>query len=191
MMCTSIRFCLSAAVAGVTALTARIGFAGDAHDAVSLEFPVETEAVILATAALFDRVEAGGEVPVRKRPVIRMPRLAQKASVVSEGGPEPLTINGPLRHLTGYRIDWYPTDRFLGSVDFMGTWDGNRNLVCGYLTWDVSDPANPVLETVVANYVDIGALQRGTTAQIHQALLEANCAHGTVAANYAFFDPAG
>ena len=102
-----------------------------------------------------------------------------------------MTLHGPLRHLTGYRINWYPTERFLGSVDYMGTWDGNRNLVCGYLIWDLGDPANPVLESVTANYVELGTLLGATAAEVHETLLEANCAYGAIDENFAFFDVDG
>ena len=69
----------------------------------------------------------------------------------------------------------------------MGTWDGNRNLVCGYLTWDLSDPATPVLETVAANYLDLGELVGASPAEVHEALLEANCAYGAIEAELSVF----
>ena len=99
-----------------------------------------------------------------------------------------LTSKGAVDRLTGYRISWYPVDRFLGSVDFMGTWDGNRNLVCGYVTWDLSDPDAPVLEDVSASFVNVAELSRQDDEAIHAALLDANCAYGAIEANYAFFE---
>lgn len=187
-MCKSVRVFLFAAVAGLAAFTAQKSVAGEAE---ALEFPVETEALVNATAALFDSLQGVEAAPARRAPAIRMPRLAKQASIVSDPASGPLTERGPLRHLTGYRIDWYPTDRFLGSVDFMGTWGGNRNLVCGYLVWDVSETKAPVLDQVVANYVDMDALKGATPAEVHETLLEANCAFGAIDANFAFFDPAG
>ena len=188
MMCKSIRVFLFAAVAGLTAFTAPKSLAGEA---AGLEFPVETEALVNATAALFDSLQGVEKAPAKRTPVIRMPRLAKQASVVSDAASHPLTERGPLKHLTGYRIDWYPTDRFLGAVDFMGTWDGNRNLVCGYLVWDLSDAKAPKLDQVVANYLDMDELKGATAAEVHETLLEANCAFGAIDANFAFFDPIG
>ena len=71
----------------------------------------------------------------------------------------------------------------------MGTWNGNRNLVCGYLTWDMSKPDAPVLSTVTANFLDLNDFDGKTPAEIHAYLLEANCAFGAIDANYAFFEP--
>ena len=98
---------------------------------------------------------------------------------------------GPVDHLTVYRITWYPMDRLYGTVDFMGTWDGNRNLVCGYLTWDLTDPDAPELETVSANFVDLAEMAGAGQVHVHQSLLEANCAYGAIEANYLVFEPAG
>ena len=157
-----------------------------------LEFPAETAAIVAATSALFDAVEAEDAPSGKRVPVIQMPEVAIKARVaIAEEKADPLTERGPLEHLTGYRISWYPVERFLGSVDFMGTWDGKRNLVCGYLTWDLTDPEFPVLETVSANYIDTGELVGATPSEIHETLLEANCAFGAIEANYAFFEPQG
>lgn len=155
------------------------------------EFPAETAAIVAATTALFDAVETPAANEPRKSPVIRLPRLATKARIESDAKTDPLTEKGPVRHLTGYRISWYPVDRFLGTVDFMGTWDGNRNLVCGYVTWDLSDPQAPVLDTVSANYVDLKALSGEPPSKIHAALLEANCAYGAIDANFTLFEVAG
>ena len=98
---------------------------------------------------------------------------------------------GPVRHLTGYQITWYPVDRLLGTVDFMGTWDGNRNLVCGHLTWDMTDVDTPVLTSVSANFLTLDDLQDAPEVRVHQSLMEANCAFGEIDGNYAFFDVAG
>lgn len=188
-MYTSSSFLVSAAVAVFTVFTAQSSFASGT-EAAPLEFPVETEALVNATTAYFDGLHVSEAGPEVRRPVIRMPSLASNASVTLEAD-HPLTVNGPLSHLTGYRINWYPTDRFLGSVDFMGTWDGNRNLVCGYLLWDLSDPDAPVLDTVSAHYVDMDELADLSADDVHETLLEANCAYGAIEANYAFFDPLG
>lgn len=151
------------------------------------EFPVQTEALVAATDAYFTRIE--DETAEKRAPTLTIsrPTLAQRTSVSADVS-DTLTQNGPVRHLTGYRINWYPVDRFLGSVDFMGTWDGNRNLVCGYLVWDVTDPNAPVLNSVSANFVDLEALRGKTQGEVHRRLLEANCAHGALDDNYAFFD---
>lgn len=188
-MYTSSPFLVFAAVAVLAAFTAQSSVASGT-ESVSLEFPVETEALVTATATYFDNLHASDTGPKVKAPVIRMPSLASNASVELETS-DPLTRHGPPSHLTGYRINWYPVERFLGSVDFMGTWDGNRNLVCGYLLWDLSDPTQPVLDTVSANYVDIDDLAKASPDEVHETLLEANCAFGAIDANFAFFDPLG
>ena len=165
--------------------------AAGAPDDRSIEFPTETAALVAATTAFFDAIEE--KQATRDRvPVIGLPKLARKAkSEAPEPGATALTRNGPVNHLTGYRISWYPVDRFLGSVDFMGTWEGNRNLVCGYLTWDLSEPENPILESVTANFLDLDDFAGQSPAEVHEALLEANCAFGAIDENYAFFEPAG
>jgi len=157
----------------------------------TVEFPKETAVIVAATTELFLSVEADGQTEPRKTPVIQLPQFEIKARFEGGAKASPLTEKGPVHHLTGYRISWYPVDRFLGSVDFMGTWDGNKNLVCGFVTWDLSDPDNPVLDTVSANYLELQSLSDDTPAQIHEALLEANCAYGAIEANYTLFDPAG
>ncbi|MBT8418447.1 MAG: hypothetical protein KJO42_13495 [Silicimonas sp.] len=152
------------------------------------EFPTETAAIVSATASLFDAVEAEGQ-PETPRSVITRPVIATPASAATDGAKaDVLTSRGAVDHLTGYRISWYPVDRFLGSVDFMGTWDGNRNLVCGYVTWDLSDPDAPVLDDVSATFVNVADLAGESDEEIHGALLDANCAYGAIEANYAFFE---
>lgn len=154
------------------------------------EFPRETAALVDATTALFESIEAAA-VPGDRRdvPVISAPIVATPARV--EAAPEKvgaLTDRGPVKNLTGYRITWYPVDRFLGSVDFMGTWDGNRNLVCGYVTWDLSTPETPVLDQISATYLDVAELAGSSEDEIHAALLDANCAYGAIDANYTLFE---
>ncbi len=152
------------------------------------EFPNQTVAIVAATSSLFDAVEGQDTAQRRRAPAIRIPQLETRASFDDDAKAEALTANGPVRHLTGYRITWYPIERFLGTVDFMGTWDGNRNLVCGYVTWDLSDTDNPVLEQVDASYLSLDDLSTASPADAHQMLLDANCAYGDIDANYAFFD---
>jgi hypothetical protein len=157
------------------------------------EFPAENAALIAATQAYFDEVE-GAEAPrAGKRPaIIGLPLTATKASVtLPDGETAVLKRMGPVRNLTGYNITWYPVDRLLGTVDFMGTWDGNRNLVCGYLTWNLDDPSDPELVAVEANYVSLDDLKDQPAVEIHRMLLTANCAFGAIDENYAFFDVAG
>ena len=159
---------------------------------VSDEFATETAALIAATTTLFEQVEA--ESGERKaRPVISAPILATPAVADVEPAPTPTEIDvlkgkGRVNHLTGYEITWYPVDRMLGSVDFMGTWNGNADLVCGYVTWDLSDPAAPVLDEIEATFVDVSALLQDPDADVHGALLDANCAFGSVEINYAYFE---
>lgn len=179
-------------IAVLTAFSGLQASAG-AIEASHPEFPAENAALIAATEAFFDEIE-GIEAPrPQNRPaVIGLPLAATKASVsMPEAETGPLRQKGPVRHLTGYNITWYPMDHLLGSVDFMGTWEGNRNLVCGYLTWDLSEPDAPSLVTVEANYLDLDELSAMSPLDVHQALLTANCAFGAIDENYAFFDAAG
>ena len=163
----------------------------DAADNGFVEFPQESKALIQATNAFFDQIEAEGHR--NKKPgVIGVPLSITKSSAKPTSDTKDLlTRMGPVGHLTGYRITWYPMDTLRGTVDFMGTWKGNRNLVCGYLTWDLSDPDTPKLDTVSASFVDIAAFANASDRDIHQSLLEANCAHGAIEANYRMFDVTG
>lgn len=188
MMSVSL-FPKAAAIAASFFITTTVAAAG-AQD-FSVEFPKETAALVEATTAYFDAIEATPQKRDRV-PVIRMPELAQKIKTnVSLSENDALTQNGPVNHLTGYRISWYPVDRFLGTVDFMGTWDGNRNLLCGYLTWDLTHPEYPVLDDVTAHFLDLDELSAMEPALAHETLLEANCAFGAIDQNYAFVGPAG
>ena len=154
-----------------------------------VEFPAETSAIIAATTAYFDAVEGQNDEAV--------PRMTIEGAIARPVNFETsdemrLALQsdyGPVQHLTGYRINWYPTDRFLGAVDFMGTYDGNRNLVCGYVLWDLSEPEAPTLENVVATYVDVGRLNDASPTDAHQQLLEANCAYGEINPNFTLFNP--
>ncbi|MEO1536126.1 MAG: hypothetical protein AAFR73_00215 [Pseudomonadota bacterium] len=160
--------------------------------ATSAEFSKETRALADATAAFFDRVEATAR-PSKRAPYIGMPRTVTPAatSATEATHADLLTQKGAVDHLTGYRVTWYPVDRLLGTVDFMGTWDGNRNLVCGYLTWDLSTPDTPRLASATANFVDLTDLRAATAREVHMTLLEANCAFGELDANFHYFDVGG
>ncbi len=183
--------CAMAVVSAAMMAVASPAVAERIKTAPNLEFPMETEALVAATAALFDQVQANGKAEEKPATGIRLPQLARRVAARSEDASASLSLHGALNHLTGYRINWYPTDRFLGSVDFMGTWNGNRNLVCGYVLWDLSDPATPVLDDVNATYVDLADLQGAAPSEVHETLLEANCAFGAIDANFAFFEVAG
>lgn len=172
---------------GATAVSANM----NVIDVEFTEFPEETAAIVAATAELFDTVESG-RPPV---PEIRRDRVIGNfitpASIAADDARfGALTGNhGPVRNLTGYRITWYPVERFLGSVDFMGTWNGNRDLVCGHVTWDLSDPTDPVLENVTATYVNVSDLLKGSQSAAHEVLLNANCAFGEIDLNFTVFEP--
>ena len=153
------------------------------------EFAEETDALVAATTALFESVES---VPASGGIELRLDGIAIPASAtpnvdVSEAFP---IKYGPVAHLTGYRINFYPVDRLLGAVDFMGTYDRNRGLVCGYVTWDLSDPDYPQIDQLVANYVDLTLLAKRHPGAAHAALLDANCAYGEIEPNFTVFDPA-
>ena len=153
------------------------------------EFPIEMAALVAATAQLFEAVESSFERRPGSDPVISIPDAITPATVDAfDTKASVLTARGAVDHLTAYRIEWYPLDRFLGSADFMGTWDENRNLVCGFVTWDLTVPEAPELESVTATFLDVSNLAVGSDEQIHAALLEANCAFGAIDPNYAFFE---
>ena len=183
--------CVASATA-FAAISATGVFASNAIPTPSEEFPEETAALVAATMALFDSIETESDAKPRL-PEIRIEGLAIPATLpanaaLTQAFPDE---KGPVQHLTGYRINWYPVDRFLGAVDFMGTYDGNRNLVCGYIMWDVSDPDAPELDRVIANYVDLDRLDATTPAEAHRVLLDANCAFGEIEPNFTVFDRAG
>ncbi len=180
---------LAIALAGISATGAS---AANAQAAPGEEFPEETAALVAATVALFEAIEAEGDAAPRI-PEIRIEGLAIPAKLpINAAWTRAFPANkGPVQHLTGYRINWYPVDRFLGAVDFMGTYDGNRNLVCGYVIWDVSDPDAPALDRVIANYLDLDRLDAAAPADAHRALLDANCAFGEIEPNFTVFDRAG
>ncbi len=149
------------------------------------EFPSEHAALVDATRAFFDAVEVE-KTEQKKAPVIGWAVNATRASA-AQNDVAVLTKMGPVKHLTGYQITWYPTDTLLGTVDFMGTWDGNRNLVCGYVTWDLSTPNAPTIQSISANFISPQALSQSDTRDVHRALISSNCAHGDIDANFAFF----
>ncbi|MDD9976374.1 MAG: hypothetical protein OXQ30_01380 [Boseongicola sp.] len=184
----------TAAVAAIVTLMVASAMAVAAPINAADEFPEEAAALISATSTLFDDIEAGfaESKPKNALPVIRMKVLATPASMTSNGVLEQAfpRNRGPVTNLTGYRITWYPVDRFLGAVDFMGTYDGNRNLVCGFVTWDLTDVTEPKLEHLVANYVDLNLLSELPPADAHEALLNANCAYGQIDPNFSVFNPA-
>ena len=177
---TAIALPLVALLAGACAVSA---------DQSGVEFADETQALVAATSALFDAIESA---PSGDFPQIRIEGLAVPASAsLDEGVMQAFpSVNGPVQHLTGYRVNWYPVDRLLGAVDFMGTYNRNRGLVCGYVTWDLSDPKTPQIDRLVANYVDLNLLAKRHPGATHAALLDANCAYGEIEPNFTVFDPA-
>lgn len=183
------RFPLTGILALLGALWAGMA-AAEQQRAAYTEFPEQNAALVAATVAFFERVEGEDAKPRRRIPIIGLPLRATRSSAPDTNATV-LTRMGPVRHLTGYNITWYPTDRLLGTVDFMGTWDGNRNLVCGYLTWDLTDPNAPKLETVSANFVSLETLKRTGAGEAERVLLNANCAYGSIDENYAFFEVTG
>lgn len=166
-------------------------FAADRVSPDTAEFPTETAALIAVTTAFFQAAEnAATAAPAPNRTVIGLPEVISPARVeTNDPAFEMLTKHGAVQHLTGYRINWYPVSRLLGTVDFMGTWGNNRNLVCGYVSWDLSAPEAPMLENLDVSYVDLAELESETPQRVHAILLEANCAFGAIDANFAFFEP--
>ena len=182
----------TASLASIVTLLTTVGAASDVRVSTSdaAEFPNETAAIVEATAAFFSEIQTDAS-PAPLLPEIRIEGGIARQIAFAEGGSTQRALDdshGPLAQLTGYRISWYPVDRFLGAVDFMGTYGDAQDLVCGYLVWDVSDPDLPVLDEVVADYVisaDVAALPAD---EAQARLLNANCAHGGLAQNYSFLD---
>lgn len=180
-----LRVCVALATVGLAG-TATADVRISASDAV--EFPVETAALVTATESFFASVEADGDA-ARPPQISIEDGLARQISMdVADDAALSLTRpHGPIERLTGYRISWYPLDRLMGAVDFMGAY-GEANLVCGYLMWDLSDPAAPVLDDVVASYLDTAMLASMGDFEAHERLLEANCAFGELAPNFSVLD---
>ena len=178
---------IGAAAAAFAISFASVGHAANAIPHSEAEFALETRAMVEVTAALFDAVES---TPAPSGPNV----LTLDVTPASLSGDDAIASafpsdRGPVQHLTGYRINFYPTGRLLGAVDFMGTFDKNRNLVCGYVTWDLTDPDAPQMMQLVANYVDVGTLTDQPVDDAHAALLEANCAYGDIDPNFTVFEP--
>ena len=182
------------AIGGAFATALAVSLGGSAvAEATSLtpepEFPRETRALVDATVALFVTAEAKTGAAEGGSNSSRIVPAPTPAGLEAEGAlfgafPE---AYGPVRHLTGYRITWYPVDRLVGAVDFMGTWQRNRNLICGYVTWNLNDPETPELESVITNYVDLSVLDGASPDEVEAVLLEANCAFAQIEANYGVF----
>jgi hypothetical protein len=157
-------------------------------EALESEFPSQERALVAATSAFFDAVEtpshsAGHEffsdafaaaVPLEDWQSLRLSQL---------------TDHGPVTGLTAYRITWYPVDTLLGAVDFVGRDEEGRNLVCGYILWEFGDDAAPELRGYQANHVDTWELSTLPPEEQGRRLLEANCAHTEIEANFALSKP--
>ncbi|MEM9707581.1 MAG: hypothetical protein AAF871_02225 [Pseudomonadota bacterium] len=140
----------------------------------------ETVNIVRATEALFERLESES---ARFEP--RFEKAAAMSVSIASGEYRALDADqGPVRNLTGYRITWYPEGQLVGSVDFVGTWQGGTNLICGYVTWDMSYPDFPRLKAVEAKYLESKNLARLNRDDRHQALLNANCAYGEIGGNF-------
>ena len=180
----------TASLALIVTLLSAVGVASDVRVSASdaSEFPAETAAIVAATSAYFSQLQ---DVPAA-RPAVPEIRIeggtAHQIAFVADAGDGLNESHGPLAQLTGYRINWYPVDRFLGAVDFMGVYGENDDLVCRYLVWDLSDPDMPVLDAVVADYIISADVAAMPSEEAQARLLNANCAHGALAANYAFLD---
>jgi len=156
------------------------------------EFPLETLRLVAATEALFDRLESETANPARETPQIEL-RLARPdaspASLPAVGRRAVREDLGAIEHLTAYGLTWYPLETLSGTVDFVGSWDGGRNLVCGYVTWDMSDPEAPVLAAMTTSYLDTSVLVGLPDDLAHGELLRANCAHGSIEPNLELIRP--
>jgi len=149
------------------------------------EFGPETLSLVRATEKLFDSLEAESAQTApngrfQLRPVLRD---AEPVALPAAGRHALSAENGPVADLTAYKVTWYPTDRLSGTVDFVGTWKNGRNIICGYVTWDMSDPVNPSLAAMTTSYLDTKALVRMADDTAHAELLRANCAYGEIEPN--------
>lgn len=152
------------------------------------EFGPETLSLVVATEALFDAIEAESGTFDKRSPGLTLRPTAARAEPVSfeipRVGRNALRPDiGAVANLTGYQITWYPTETLSGTVDFVGTWNGGKNLVCGYLSWDMSNPAVPTLAAMTTSYLDTGALLGLSPDAAHAELLRANCAYGEIEPN--------
>ncbi|MDJ1009313.1 MAG: hypothetical protein QNJ13_15970 [Paracoccaceae bacterium] len=149
-----------------------------------VEFGPETLSLVRATEALFDAMEAESAAPGTPRLHLRaLTGEAEPVGLPAAGQRALRSENGPVANLTAYQITWYPTDRLSGTVDFMGTWANGRNLVCGYATWDMTDPTAPQLAAMTTSYLDTRTLIRLPVDAAHAELLRANCAYGEIEPN--------
>ena len=174
---------LFAAVVTLSFVSHELGAEPNGHG--NAEFQAEYDALVDATEGFFDAAETEQNERA-KAPVLGWAINATRTYAV-EDDVAVLTKMGPVKHLTGYQVTWYPTEKLLGTVDFMGTWGGNRNLVCGYITWDLSDLDTPKLHSISANFITPDALDLGDERDVHRALIGSNCAYGAIDENYAFF----
>ena len=156
------------------------------------EFGAETLSIVAATEALFDAIEAESAGPVTDTPRLQLRIVrpgAEPVSLPAAGRGALRDDLGPVEHLTAYNITWYPTDTLSGTVDFLGSWDGGRNLVCGYVTWDMTNADTPVLAAMTTSYLDTASLLRLSPDIAHVELLRANCAFGDIEANLELLRP--
>lgn len=143
-------------VAGLVATAAQ---AGDVLPVAFTQYPAETQRLLAATEGVFAATEAGAGP------------LAQKRDHVG--------------NLTGYRVTWYDSGPLLASVDFVGTAHNGRNLVCGYVTFAFDASGTPRLSDHSAHIVRGDLALSATPEEEGRILLEANCAPGDLAANFA------
>lgn len=159
----------------------------------STEFGAETLSIVAATEALFDAIEA--ETPG----LTDAPRLQLRLAGPETASPVALPLasehalsekHGPVADLTAYGLTWYPGDDALaGTIDFVGTWGNGRNLVCGYVTWDMGDADAPQLASMTTAYLDTKILVGLPDQSQHAELLRANCAHGAIEPNLELVRP--
>lgn len=173
----------SLVLAGVLAATSVTAASAEATDFVAVpeEFAIEAERLVEATAALFADLERDQAPSMRKRqPVIGIPQPVGFTAVT-----EAVEDRPDMDHLRAYRVSWYPVETLLGTVDFVGTYDGGRNLVCGYVTWNLDDPEETEMVALQTNLVDLESLSALPHGERHLALIEANCAFGEIEPNFA------
>lgn len=151
------------------------------------EFGPETLSIAAATEALFDAMEAETAArPEQPRLELRLATPGADPVALPLAGTQALSDqHGPVTNLTAYGLTWYPGDTTLaGSVDFVGTWGEGRNLVCGYVTWDMGDAETPVLASLTTSYLSTETLVHLPDQAQHAELLRANCAHGAIEPNF-------
>lgn len=171
-------------------LTVAFGTATSAADgAQSQDYSMETSSIIAATHALLDGLEVPGGLPDAAPSLeLRLKDAGADTRLTPVGAPSEPELPDQLTsmaNLTPYRLNWFDEDGLIGAIKFVGNWQDTRNLVCGYVAWDMSEWNAPTLVALEFEYLETPALLRLSDSEARTALRDANCAYFTVEANLA------